>query len=88
MRTIHKFAVLARPFDLRLPKGAKVLTVQIQHGRPEMWVLLDTNNERERRTFVTLPTGNEIPDDINLDYIGTFQLDGGSLVFHLFEARG
>lgn len=85
MRTIHKFPVETGAFGLYLPKGAKVLTVQAQAGQPQMWVLLDTDNETERRTFVTFPTGGEIGPNLHLDYIGTFQLAGGNLVFHLFE---
>lgn len=85
MRTIHKFPVASGLFHLPLPKGAKILTVQAQRGQPQMWALLDTDNDPERRSFVTFPTGGEMPTDTHLDYIGTFQLADGNLVFHLFE---
>lgn len=93
MRTIHKFPVASGLFHIHLPKGAKVLTVQTQGpstgsgdtGEPKMWVLFDTDNETERRSFVTFPTGGDISSDTHLDYIGTFQLAGGNLIFHLFE---
>lgn len=85
MRTIHKFPVMSGVFHLTLPKGAKVLTVQTQYHQPQMWVLLDTENETERRIFVTFPTGGDVPEDTHLGYIGTFQLAEGNLVFHLFE---
>lgn len=85
MRTIYKYAIQPGKFDIHMPKGAKVLTVQTQHRQPQMWVLLDTSNEPERRGFVTFPTGGEVPTDTHLDYIGTFQLNDGYLVYHLFE---
>lgn len=85
MRTIYKYAIQPGQFDIHLPKGAKILTVQTQHNQPQMWVMLDTDNNPERRTFVTFPTGGEVPTDTHLGYIGTFQLAGGHLIFHLFE---
>lgn len=85
MRTIHKIPVASGLFHIQLPKGAKILTVQTQRGQPQMWALLDTLNDPERRSFIAFPTGVEIAPDVHLDYIGTFQLADGARVFHLFE---
>ena len=83
MKIIYKFAI-EPDFTVFLPKRAQVLTVQIQHNQPQMWVLLKNDDERERRRFIAVPTGKEIPGEFDLRYINTFQLDSG-LVFHVFE---
>jgi len=85
---IHKFAVTPGPFKLTLPKRARVLTVQMQYDQPQMWALLDQNDFKVERSFAIVPTGAGVDatyDD--LAYVGTFQMQGGALVWHLFEAR-
>ena len=71
-------------FVLELPRGAQILTVQEQHGRPQLWALVDPSAPVQRRTFRVMPTGIEWECDGELlHYLGTFQLK--QLVFHLFE---
>lgn len=68
------------------PDGAKILTVQTQFNRPCIWFLCDPNNNKVPRTFVIYGTGNPVNKEAaNYTYIGTFQLDDGRLVFHVFE---
>jgi hypothetical protein len=86
-RTIWKFPVVARErFTVSMPKGAEVLDVQVQHSEAMMWVLVDPTAPIEPRTFAVHGTGHEFVDD-GYAYIGTFQLSGGGLVFHLFEVE-
>lgn len=85
MKTIYKYPVpLTDDFTLDLPKGAKVLTVQMQHGEPQLWVLVDPENYTVKRSFRLVGTGHSVPT-VGIWYINTFQLDNGSVVFHLFE---
>lgn len=90
MLTVHKYPVSCEDtFTLELPFNAKVLSADVQYGRPQMWVLVDINEVRKtRRTFRIAGTGHSIlqPKDC-LRFIDTFQLqlESGSLVFHLFE---
>lgn len=72
---------------LSMPKGAEILTVQTQNETPCIWALVDTENEKEERYFEIFGTGHPVPVDMGVErkYINTFQLRGGSLVFHLFE---
>lgn len=86
MKTIWKFPVEMGRFELSLPVGAEVLSVQAQQGPPQMWVLLDPDIGRDtmRRAFEVFGTGHPIPPSAHT-FIGTFQLASGSLVFHLFE---
>jgi hypothetical protein len=85
MRTIWKWT-LTTECTLDMPQGAKILTVQEQHGEPQLWALVDSNAPQERRTFRVYGTGHCCATDPG-DYIGTFQLHGGGLVFHVFEAN-
>lgn len=73
-------------FELELPKGAKILTVQVQFEKPQIWALVDPNADNEKRQFRMIGTGHEIKEK-NLTYIGTFQMMGGHLVWHLFEVK-
>jgi len=86
MLTIYKYPIEPRDFTLTLPERARLLTVQTQYSRPCLWALVDPEAPPEERHFVTYGTGHPVTDDpVRLTYIGTFQLEGGMLVFHLFE---
>jgi len=69
---------------IEMPAGALVLTVQTQHGEPQIWALVDPTRQKVRRRFRTYGTGHVVPDYPG-EYVGTFQLSGGALVFHVFE---
>lgn len=89
MSAVWKYELLAAEhFVLSMPKGAEVLTVQVQHGKPQLWARVDPTAEKEPRHFGVYGTGHRIQDPsegVRLAYVGTFQIDGGQLVFHLFE---
>jgi hypothetical protein len=70
--------------SLSLPAGAQVLCVQVQAGEPQLWALVDSGAQREERHFATYCTGNPIPDGMGT-YVGTYQIQGGDFVFHVFE---
>lgn len=98
---IWKFTVHPGVFTQDMPAGAEILSVQTQLGKdgsgspwqtlqPMMWAMVDPQNMREKRKFVTVGTGNEIPPEARLgrhNFLGTFQLPDQGLVFHLFEVR-
>jgi hypothetical protein len=87
MRTIWKYPVsVVDRFSLDLPKGYMFLDVQVQREMPMLWVLVDAEAEKERVDFAVVGTGNPFPDPDEGEYwsIGTFQMCGGALVFHLF----
>lgn len=70
-----------------IPKGAKLLTVQTQRNIPCLWAMVDPDEEKEDIRIFMLGTGHIIDDsDIqDMQYIGTFQMYGGYLVFHAFR---
>lgn len=82
-KSVWKFKVTTGEQKLRLPSGATPLDVQVQNGDPCVWFLVDDSNDTEVRSIQAFGTGHKVPDSIG-DYIGTFQLNNGMLVFHLF----
>ena len=86
-KEIWKFEI--KPYDsaIQMPKLSEILTTQIQNGNPCIWALVCPENEKEERYFEVYQTGHEMHCDIGINrkYINTFQLESGSLVFHLFE---
>ena len=71
---------------MEMPQGAKILTVQMQYDVPCIWALVDPDMPLEQRVFRLAGTGHPIYESlINLDYIGTFQMSRGDLIFHLLE---
>ena len=67
-----------------MPAGAQVLSVQVQGGAPCVWATVDPDAPVRPRRLRTFGTGH--PDcDFSGVFVGTYQLRGGSLVFHLFD---
>ena len=87
MLTVFKYQVPLRDyFKLALPKGARVLTVDVQNGHPQLWALVNPDHKTEDRLFRFAGTSHPIEDaPARLKFVATFQMDGGSLVFHIFE---
>ena len=87
MRTIWKYEINIEDFFvLSMPIGSSILTLQIQRGKPCLWVSVDTEQPMEARTFNIYGTGHPIPDKRSINnYIGTFQVHNGDFVFHIFE---
>lgn len=82
MHSIFKYKI--EPIiELELPKGAEILTVGPQGSEIYLWAKVDPSAETEIRRFVGFGTGHDIPDKLDLTYIGTTFF--GSLVFHIFE---
>lgn len=84
MKRVFKY-VLSPDCVIEMPSGSRVLTVQVQHETPCIWALCEDKNALDSRRFMIFGTGHEMPEDLNLGYIGTFQLAGGKFVFHVFE---
>jgi len=70
---------------VKMPVNAQILTVQIQNGEPFIWALVNPTGELFPYKFRLAGTGHEINESSNMSYIGSFQMRGGALVFHLFK---
>lgn len=88
MITIHKYEIqnIDDKFELQLPAGAVFLSVQAQQNRPQMWMLVDDQAEKTAIQFAVRGTGHDCSNlnDGSWKYLGTFQLNDGRHVFHLF----
>lgn len=72
---------------LQLPYGATILTAQAQDNAPVIWAEVDPETARkEARRFYILQTGAPLPGG-SLKYINTIQINGGRLIFHIYEDR-
>lgn len=90
MLTIYKWAIpIEDHFTLELPKNARILTIQTQRDTPQLWAMVDSETEKETRHFRLSGTGHPLGNDYLriINYIGTFQIENGALVFHLFEVK-
>jgi hypothetical protein len=86
--TIWKYPLLNFPvldLALAMPKGSRILTVQMQGNQPCLWALVDQNAPKVTYHFTIVGTGWEIgvADAGGIEYIGTFQT--GSFVWHVFR---
>lgn len=83
--TIYKYPLTITDVNrIELPKGAKILCIQTQNDNPYLWALVDKyESEKETHFIETLGTGHPINEG-ERQYIGTYQLRNGALVFHVF----
>jgi len=87
MQAVWKFPLTcADKSIIAMPKNAKVLCVQAQLDEPQIWAVCDINAEKEGRIFAIYGTGH-VHESISGEYIGTFQLCGGTMAFHVFEVK-
>jgi hypothetical protein len=88
-KVIWKFPLkLTSVQDIEIPHGGILLSVQTQNETPYLWVFIyNTEAEKEVIRLRTIGTGNPIIDDDfdPRDFIGTYQLNGGSVVQHVFQ---
>lgn len=87
MNTIWKQPLLTQtgPQTIKLPAGFKPLAIQMQHGRPMLWAICDSDKLPVDVTVVVYGTGFTIPDAPG-KYVATWQDNGGG-VWHAFIAN-
>lgn len=84
MSQVWKF-VLQPECEIEMPAEAQILSVGSQGDDICLWVRVDPAAPKEKRKFIGFGTGHDIPDELDLFFMGTAFLNGGNLVFHLFE---
>lgn len=72
-------------FDM--PVNAKILHVDVQRGIPCIWAMVDPTVSSENRQFLLWGTGASLPgnETIHLEHLGSFLMQEGRFVFHIFE---
>lgn len=75
--------------EIDIPKSGKIISLQVQHNMPVIWVQCVGNGKEQKtkRKFITLTTGLEHVNNETLYYIGTYQLNNGNFVGHLYEIK-
>ena len=68
---------------IEMPLDAEILTVQVQHGVPCIWVAVVPTNLKVKRGIRIAGTGHTLLTTNG--YIGTFQMMGGNLMFHVID---
>ncbi|TNE75026.1 hypothetical protein EP331_00220 [bacterium] len=84
-KTIWKFQLETTDYqEIEMPYQSKILCVQVQNGTPNIWALVDPKSPLVKRAFDIFGTGHPVDYNVKREYIGTYQLHGGSLVLHVF----
>ena len=86
-KSIWKFPLSVTDAQLvEMPLEAKILTVDAQRDIVCLWAEVDpVVAEKHFRTIWIFGTGHSMPDDPG-NYIGSFTLASGDLVFHAYDA--
>lgn len=85
-KTIWKYELRGPRTEIQMPKGSAVLCVQTQYNKPVLWAEVDPEAPPVKRRFLAVPTGGTLYGD-ERHYVGTFQIEGGQLVFHVYTDR-
>lgn len=91
MSIVFKFPLDLNKLDhlnrmvVEMPAFAGILTVQMQGDVPTIWARCKPGNKPTARVIEIIGTGMVLHEGRNHKYLGTFQMHGGSLVFHAFE---
>lgn len=86
MKTVYKYSLdITNEQVLALPVGAVILSVANQHEGIVMYALVDKNVKGLQGQKIYIHgTGHEVYGE-NLAFIGTVELLGGRLMFHVFR---
>lgn len=84
--TIYKYPIkITDTQKVKLPINAEILTAQMQGDTLCLCAKVhEGNTSMEERTIEVFGTGHPMSDDARR-YIGTTQMHGGALIWHVFE---
>jgi len=86
MQRVYKY-----PFEINdevivhMPEGAEVLHVDAQHDAPCIWAMVDDRRAMAPYLFYVVGTGHPADHVCTGQHIGSVMMDGGALVFHVFQ---
>ena len=68
---------------VKMPWKSEIIDIQMQNGKPTMWVMVDPKSEETEVKISRYETGEEIHEDaLEVEYLATVQ--DGELVCHFF----
>ena len=86
MESIWKFSIaVTDDQEVEMPEGARIVTVQAQKGSLYLWAIVEPSAPMKKRRIKVVGTGHPKDALSNLVYIGSAQMAGGTLVWHVFE---
>lgn len=90
MKRIFEYNLRSNDYRVEMPEGAKILTVREQFGNICIWAEIDPEQPMVFRYFEVLGARQTIPESMgqSREYIGTVALEGGKLIFHIYEYTG
>ena len=84
MISIYKWQFdIADEVVLQMAEGARILSVQVQDGRPTLWATVDVDAPLVRRGIFVVGTGGPLGGVDADDFIGTIQMS--PFVWHVFD---
>jgi hypothetical protein len=84
VKAIWKFPIATTDAQLiPMPVGARLLTVQTQDESPCIWAEVSPAAEPVDRIIYVHGTGHTFDHDAS--YLGTYQVMGGMLIFHVYD---
>ena len=87
MTTVYKYPLpIGDVVQVWMPQGAYVLYVATQgpHESPYIWARVNTLSPMISHKFRFAGTGHPIDDNVGR-HVGSFMMQQGALVFHVFE---
>jgi hypothetical protein len=87
MLTIWKYDLKPNnPQIIKAPCDLEFLSVQVQKDEPKIWAKVGDTKPIVTYEVYTFGTGHNIDqvEKLSLNFLGTFQIEEGSYVFHAF----
>lgn len=85
MKAVWKFPLLIEALQVvEIPVDSAILCVQVQDDIPCLWVLVDPDVRARTKAVIEIWGTGHLHETVPDNYLGTFQLRGGALVFHVF----
>jgi len=81
-KVVWKYALAAGKNTLYIPEDCKFLHVDVQDGKPHIWVLVDHTKRYSEICVFLAATGEHLPENVG-HHVGTFLVN--EFVFHVFE---
>jgi len=88
MKTIYKYPLenTSGKYAISMPSEAEILYINAQRNVPCIWAMVDTEKPIETRQFRLYGTGHPVEEN-DLFHHGSFFMQEGRFVFHLFEVQ-
>lgn len=71
-----------------MPRHSKIIACQVQNDQICLWARVNSKQPTlDRRVIRIVGTGHPC-EEVSLEHLGTVQMEGGRLIFHVFENYG